>query len=52
MDFLKTLFQLFNYLFISAFEFSPFIMLITFVGITALLSCVIQAFFKGSYKRY
>lgn len=26
MEFIKTLFQLFNYLFLSAFEFSPFIL--------------------------
>lgn len=51
MEFIKTLFQLFNYLFQSAFEFSPFILLFTSLGVLFVLSAALQSFFRGYYKK-
>ena len=44
MEFIKTLFQLFNYLFQSAFVFSPFILLFTSLGAACSLVVSLLAF--------
>lgn len=51
ITFLSNLFSLFSFLFRSGFTFFDFILLFTMMCVLSMLSCVIQSYMRGYYKR-